>query len=74
MAAKKTTRKTAAKKATTKKPAKVQHRDGTIRSKLEAIYKKHGKSGYAEAKAEAIKKGFNKHTVNQQMYLIHTGQ
>ena len=41
----------------------MQHRCGdTIRAQIEAIYKRHGKLGYAEARAEAIKKGFNKHT------------
>lgn len=85
--AKKTAPKSAksAKKAVTKKSTarrksaarnsgarvKTQHREGTIRAKLEAIYKA---KGYEAGKKEAIKKGFNKFTVQKQMYLIHTGQ
>jgi hypothetical protein len=49
----------------------VNHREGTIRSKLEEIYKK---IGYEDGKKEAIKKGFNRYTVMKQMYLIHTGK
>ena len=65
----------AAKKTTRKSAKKTTHRGGdTIRAQLEAIYKKHGKAGYAEARAEALKKGYNKFTVRKQMYLIHTGQ
>lgn len=69
--AKKPIRKSA-KKAAKKKTAKAAaHRAGTIREKLEELYKKHG---YVDAKKEAIKKGFNKHTTQTQLYLIHSGK
>ncbi|MBV8488769.1 MAG: hypothetical protein JO161_10865 [Planctomycetaceae bacterium] len=58
-----------AKKTTAKKA--VAHREGTIRSQLEGLYKKHG---YKDAKVAALKKGLNKFTVQKQLYLIHTGQ
>jgi hypothetical protein len=50
------------------KKKKTAVRRTTIRSKLEALYQKHG---YEKGKAAALKAGYNKHTVQRQMWLIH---
>jgi hypothetical protein len=63
----------ATKKKTTKKTSKRNRRTGTIRAKLEGIYKK-AKGDVSKARAAALKAGLNKHTVNRQLWLIHHGQ
>jgi hypothetical protein len=65
--AKKSAKKVATKTATKRGPA----RKGTIREKLEVLYSKHG---YEDGKAAALKAGYNRRTVQRQMWLIHNGR
>ena len=71
MSTKKTVRKPAKKKSTRKTAAKVAHREGTIRSELQKLYDKYG---YADAKKKAIEQGYNRFTVQRQLWLINKGR
>jgi len=55
------------------KKTKTTRRTGTIRAKLEGLYKKAG-GDVAKARQAALKAGLNKHTVYRQMWLISKGE
>jgi len=57
--------------AAKKKTSKTNRRTGTIRTKLEGIYKK-AKGDMSKAREVALK--LNKHTVNRQLWLISKDQ
>jgi len=55
------------------KKTKIDHRTGTIRAKLESVYKK-AKGDMTKAREAALKAGLNKHTAHCQLWLISKGR